>query len=232
MRMGLVHKSLHPPASVFIGICQAWIEEYNRTAHAGQGMSGMSPEQVFRSAQRPNARPAPQPEALAIMLAEQKTVTVSECAVRANSRRYIGAGEDAVIALHSVNTLKVRVAFDPLDADHAAILDLDGNFLCWAKSETFLPQSPAANDAIAESLAQRRRLEKSQYAVLDSISDAAQRIGVKTDLEVLAQKALPAAVNDVVTQRKPMPQRLAAAASAPALAIDRSAFADRFLEDE
>lgn len=232
MRMGLVHKSLHPKASDFIRMCLAWIEEYNRQPHTGRGMEGQSPEQVFFGSRKPNQRPAPAPQDLAVLLTERQRRKVSECSVRIDKRRYLGVDEGAVIALHEMNELDVLVAYDPLDMEEVAVLDLDGNLIAWARAEQYLTQSPQANAAIASSMIERRRLEKSQRELLGNIAQAARQIGVKTDLEVLAENALPAAANDVVTQRKPQQQRRLSGSAAPALAINRSAFADKFLEDE
>jgi len=98
----------------------------------------------------------------------------------------------------------VIVAFDPLDMDNAAILDVNGRLLTWAEAENYLPQSSAASGAIAESMGERRRLEKQTRSTILAIGDMARSNGATTEVEHLARRVqvLPMAVGDHITQRK------------------------------
>jgi hypothetical protein len=141
---------------------------------------------------------------LAILLLERERRRVRECAVTLNKGRYIGCDEAGRAILHELNECDVIVAYDRLDTSEAAILDLNGNLLTFARAEHFLPQSPAAHDAIAESMAERRRLEKQTASTILAIGDEARANGAVTEVEHLARKAqlLPMAVGDHITQRR------------------------------
>ncbi len=224
--------SLHPSASQFIRMCLAWIDDYHRQPHSGKGMNGRSPFEVFSQEQNPRQKPAPEPQLLALLLAERERRAVRECSVVLNKRRYIGADDIARVILHELNEREVLVAYDPLDLDSVAILDLTGNLITWAQAEKFLPQSPEAGEAIAESMAERRRLEKATRNSILAIGKKARANGARTDVEHLAAHAasLPIAVGDIdefLTQRKPR-FRPDDSATAPKSAAEIAA---SFLED-
>ena len=122
-----------------------------------------------------------------------------------NKRRYIGAGETGRRILHDLNECDVLIAYDPLDAEEAAILDLHGNLLTFARAEKYLPQSSDAGDAIAESMAERRRMEKQTAGTIQAIRDTARENGAISEVEHLVKHArvLPMAVGEYLTQRKP-----------------------------
>ena len=156
------------------------------------------------------------------MLAERERSAVRECSVMLNKRRYIGDDEIAGAMLHDLNEREVLVAYDPLELDQVAILDLSGNLITWAQAEQLLPQSSEANEAIAESMAERRRLEKAPRNAILAIGETARANGARTEVEHLGAHAgsLPMAVGDIdefLTQRKPRfrPDDSAAAPRAP-----------------
>lgn len=192
-------------------------------------MNGRCPLEAFGQDRNPRQRPRPELQDLALLLTERARRQVRECSVVINKRRYIGTDDIARVVLHDLNLREVLVAFDPLDPDAVAILDLEGRLLTWAQPEQLLPQSPAAADAIAASMAERRRLEKSTRHSILSIGDAARANGARTDVEHLADRArdLPMAVGDVITQRRPRMQP-DNSATAPKSAADIAA---SFLED-
>ena len=229
LRMGLPGMSLHPLASQFIGMCLAWLDEYNQRPHSGRGMDGLSPRDVFARDFNPRQRPAPEPETLALLLMERERRSVRECAVALNKRRYLGQDEIARAILHEMNEREVLVAYDPLDLGSAAVLDLSGRLITWVKAEHYLPQAPSAGEAVAESMAERRRLEKATRESILAIGDQARENGAATEVEHLARKVriLPMAVGAVMTQRR---ERRCPddTASAPASALD---IAKRFWED-
>jgi putative transposase len=224
LRMGRADRSLHPRASVFMAMATAWIQEYHQQKHRGDAMQGRSPAEVFEQDLWQHSRPAPAPQDLALMLMERERRWVRECAVTLNKRRYIGCDEVGRAILHELNECEVLVAYDPLDPQSAAILDLNGRLVTFASAENFLPQSPAANEAIAESMAERRRLEKQTAQTILAIGDQARAEGAVTEVEHLARKArvLPMAVGDHITQR-PMRVRPDDSAVAPLSPEDAAA---------
>ncbi|ABF42390.1 Integrase, catalytic region [Candidatus Koribacter versatilis Ellin345] len=212
-----LHQSLLPPATLVMKLFRAWLDEYHNTPHGGQGMDGRTPAQVFEQERNPLQRPAPADNVLALMLCSREQRMVRECSVTVGKRRFIGADFTAVKRLHDVSNCEVMVAYDPLDLDRVAVLDLDGNLICWAKPEEFLPQNTTqAANAIAESMQQRRRLERNTRDAYVAMRDAARASGVVTGVERLVNKvlALPPASEVPAVQRSSMARAAKAAAAA------------------
>ena len=138
LRMGQATRSKLPPASMVMAMCMVWIEEYHQRPHSGKGMNGRSPAQVFAEEQSGTTRATPQPQDLALLLLERERRSVRECSIVLNKRRYIGGDEIGQRIMHDLNECEVIVAYDPLDLGEAAILDLDGHLLTFAKTEKFL----------------------------------------------------------------------------------------------
>jgi hypothetical protein len=163
LREGRASESNHPLASRFILAALAWIEEYNRTPHDGQGMDGRAPIEVYEANLNPDQRPSPDPSALALLMAEHEKRLVRECAVTLNKRRYVPVDQAGWQTLHELNERDVVIAYDSNDHESAAALDVDGHFLAWLKVEdfaSFAPGSAATQQQIADSMATRRGLEK------------------------------------------------------------------------
>ena len=208
-RHGRVAESKHPKASVFIGACLAWLEEYADSPHTGIGMDGGTPREVFEANLNPNQRPAPDPATLALLMAEHERRIVQECAVRLNNRRYVPADQAGFAALHNLNQCDILIAYEPGAPEDAAALDLDGNFICALQSEElvrFAPSDPHTQSLISESMRQRRHLEKQTREALGTISLVARQNGALSPLEQMARRLqLPADtdISDVITQRNP-----------------------------
>jgi hypothetical protein len=116
--------------------------------------------------------------------------------------------------LHEMNCREVIVAFDPLDLDKIAVLDLEGQLIASARQETMVPQSADANETIALSMQQRRYLEKQTRQKVRGIRSEARANGALTEVEHLAARA-GVAVGEVVTQRRPSSLRPDNTAVAP-----------------
>lgn len=205
LRMGRSSQSLHPRASQFVSAALTWIDWYNtQHKHSGRGMDGRTPAEVFAEF-RGDSRRTPEPRDLAMMLLEKERRQVRECSVVRNKRRYIGADETGRRILHDLNECDVLIAYDPLAPEEAAILDLKGNLLTFAKAEDFLSQSGDASSAIGESMAERRRMEKQTASTILAIRDTARENGAISEVEHLVKHArvLPMAVGEYLTQRKP-----------------------------
>jgi transposase InsO family protein len=203
LRMGMPGNSLHPPATQFIRMAIAWIEEiYHNKPHGGKGMNGRTPRQVFEEERNTRQKPVPAREVLALMLAERERRTVRECSIVRAKRRYIADDPRSAAVLHEMNCRDVFVAFDPLDLEKIAVLDLEGQLIAWARQETMVPQSADANETIALSMQQRRHLEKQTRQKVLGIGSEARANGALTEVEHLAARA-GVAVGEVVTQRRP-----------------------------
>lgn len=236
LRMGTPELSDHPLASKVIQLCLQWIAEYNHRPHSGQGMNDRSPAEVFAAYRNPNQRPPMDRRELFLLLADKQKRTVQECSVRfkgKEQRRYVGCDEAAVGLLHSFNDREVLVARIAPDNNEAAILDLDGHFLCWACLEQLLSQSPEANEAVAESMKQRRRLERGVRDELSAIARENRQIGARSEVEHLEEHALAVAVGGVrdwVTQRNPNLKRNSANVVVPTRVRCAEDVADQLLE--
>ena len=203
LRIGEPGMSLHPPASAFIRMALAWLDQYHSTPHSGKGMAGRTPRQVFEQERNPRQKPVPAPEVLALMLAERQRRKVQECSIVLEKKRYIGDDQVSAAMLHELNSREVVVAFDLLDLEKVAILDDEGRLIAWARQENYVTQSADANEEIAASMQQRRHLEKQTRHLIGGIAAAARANGARTDVEHLAMRAGVAGVGDVVTQRRP-----------------------------
>jgi hypothetical protein len=206
-RHGRVAESRHPKASIFIAACLAWMEEYADTPLRGEGMDGGTPRQVFEANRNPHQKPSPEPATLALLLAEHKQCEVRETQIRLNNRRYIPVDQAGWDALHFANEGKILAAYDTADWENVAALDLDGNFLAWLRCKEmirFAPYDARTQAQIADSMSQRRRLEKHTRETIQAISLVARQNGALSPLEAMAKRLqLPAStdLSDVVTQR-------------------------------
>jgi putative transposase len=209
MRAGRVAESKHPLASRFILAALAWIEEYNRSPHSGEGMDGASPNEVFEATRNPEQRPTPDPATLTLLMAEHDRRLVNECTVTINKRRYQPTDASGWAVLHERNRRDVLVAYDPGDFQYAAALDLDGHFLAWLEVEQLVRFDPGAPDTqrqIADSMATRRHLEKVTGNAVAEISRVARANGARSPLESLAHRLeLPSDTSGIISQRRPRP---------------------------
>jgi hypothetical protein len=219
LKAGRVEESDHPLASRFILGCLSWIGEYNDTPQSGEGMDGRAPNQVFESERNPKQKPAPDPAALASLFCERAARTVHECAVRLKNYRYLPRPEDrpAWAAMHEANETEILVDYNPEEPEFALALTMDGRILAWLEAEPllrFAPNDPKTQAQIAESMQNRRGLEKATKETLRTIEAAARSLGALSAEEMLYKRLkLPAITGAVITQRKPRfrPERNATA---------------------
>lgn len=204
-RHGRVENSTHPRSSVFIACCMVWVDTvYHQTPHSGEGMDGRTPAEVF--AEREPGHPAPQ-ESLAMLFFEHERRRVRECAVELHGRRYTYEESDKAArdVLHEANGKDVMVAWDPNDPLDVAIVDDAGHFLCWARQEEkidFDPADPEVRRRIAESMSDRRHLEKATRQLVDDIARNARAAGAETPVEALVKSSpVPQLVAPVLTHR-------------------------------
>jgi hypothetical protein len=207
-KKGRVSESDHPLASRFILGCLSWIEEYNGTPHRGEGMDGISPNEMFLAEANPDQKPTPEPATLALLMAEYEKRQVHECAVMLNKRRYTPRPEDrlAWAAMHESNEREILVAFDGGDPECAAALDLDGRFIAWLEAEEFLRFAPGDRKTqaqIASSMEIRRGLEKATRGTLRAIEAEARNNGAQSAEEALYSRLeLPRVASEVISHRK------------------------------
>jgi putative transposase len=207
LKAGRVDESKHPKASLFIMACLAWLDEYADTPHTGEGMDGGTPREVFEANLNPRQKPIPDPATLALLLMEHEPRQVRECAVHLNKRRYQPVDQAGWLALHNLNDTEIIIAYDSNAWEKAAALDLDGNFIATLQAEDkvrFAPYDEKTQAQIAESMAQRRHLEKQTREALSTITLVARQNGAQSPLEAMAGRLrLPvnADLSDVVTQR-------------------------------
>jgi hypothetical protein len=232
MRRDRLADSTHPLASNVILGCLAWIDQYNNTPHSGEGMDGLTPNQVFEIERNPNQKPTPEYEKLAMLMFDFERRKVSECAVRFRKYRYTPRAEDrmAWAAMHEANETDVLIGCNASDPEYVVALDLDGRFLAWLEAEElirFAPSDAITQAQIGSSMEIRRGLEKATRQSLQVIAKAARANGARSAQELLyGRLQIPAAVDSVVTQSKPK-LRPTKTAQAPSTAAD---IADSFME--
>jgi hypothetical protein len=190
LKAGKQEQSPLCPASIYIEAFQTWVEQtYNNAPHSGQGMDGRSPNQVYDELYPPTQRPKIELSQVAHLFYERKVCKVDSCAVRLNKRRYVGASAEATSALMLRNLESVQVAYDKNDPSVAVALDNDGNVIATLRQETLVPHSAEAKPIIAESMAERRRMQKSLTGDIRSLTDAARSMGILTEREHLEMAA-------------------------------------------
>lgn len=201
--MGRGNESPLIAASEFIRMGIIWIEqEYNNAAHSGEGMEGLSPNQVFDELYPFDKRRQPDRPALDQLLYERAQRRVDSCAVRMPGRRYIGADDASAAALYLANETDIIVCYDPHAPEMAIATDLNGKKLADLKLEQLVSHSDAAQPVIAESMQQRRRLRNAMKDTERSIKSAAKALGHTSAFEELHGRAmLPEAVGCFTTQR-------------------------------
>ncbi len=213
IRHGELHRSMHPPATVFMALFRTWLAEYHAAGdRAMEGMQGRSPAEVFAAERNPGQRPTPSPADLACLLAEHTARTVDSCAVTVNKIRYVPADLVSSHIMLERNRHKVTVAFDPIDPGQVAILDEHGRLLTMLEAETlvrFAPEDPETQRQIGASMQQRGELARTAREQIQSLTRARRQLGVRTPLEMLADKTLPAPAEDTITQRAPRVRDLA-----------------------
>jgi hypothetical protein len=129
-------------------------------------------------------------------LADHQKRLVRECAILLNNRRYIPVDQAGWETLHAMNEREVVIAYNQGDIENAAAVDLNGNFLAALQPEElvrFAPFDPYTKAQVAESMSQRRHLEKQTRNTLSAITLVARKNGAQTPLEAMAQRLqLPA----------------------------------------
>jgi len=182
-------------------------------------MDGRTPNQVFESEHNPNQKPKPEPAVLASLFCERARRTVQECAVRLKNYRYLPRPEDrlAWAAMHEANETEILVDYNPQEPEFALALTTDGRILAWLEAEPllrFAPNDPKTQAQIAESMLNRRGLERATRDTLKTIEVAARSLGAQSAEEMLYKRLkLPTITGSVITQQKPRfrPERTATA---------------------
>jgi len=223
LKRGRAAESGHPLASQVILACLRWIEQYNNSAHTGEGMEGRTPNEVFEAERNPNQKPVPEPEKLALLLMDFTRRRVRECAVTLDKRRYTPRPGDrpAWAAMHEANETEIRVGHNGSNPEVAVALDGDGRFLAWLEAEAmsdFAPWDSTTRAQIGESMEIRGALEKATKQSLQVIAASARASGARSAQEMLYNRLqLPAAVESLVTQprAKAKPAKKAVAPMTP-----------------
>jgi hypothetical protein len=210
LKAGFSRGSALPLASEYIRMVETWIAHwYHAAPHSGKGMNGRTPAQCFVEELPKDARPAPEPATLAMLLAERVTRKVQNCAVQVKNLRLVPNVNDqaAYYKMHELSGREVVVAYDPLAPNFAAVLDHDMRFVCKLEAEKLFRMSPDAETRakVGEFIRNRAAFPK---AIKQSRKDLQARVakagGYTPAEEALRQLAqLPAAVGDNIVHRVP-----------------------------
>jgi hypothetical protein len=184
-----------------------WIEaEYNaKHQHRGEGMDGQTPNEVFDEGYPIEKRVIPGDDVLEQMLWEHEKRVVDSCAIRFNKQRYIGANEQSSAALYLGERHRSRSALRPERSFSSASSLISPVTRSPASSpNSSLPHSVAANDAIARSMQERRRLRNATAETIRTVHRSAKALGHKNGYQALREQALlPEAVEGLINQRAP-----------------------------
>jgi putative transposase len=203
-KLGLHRETKLMPASVFIQMCAMWMEEvYSNAPHRGEGMDGLSPNQIFDAGYPANQRRVADLARIEELFWERKAVRVREAAVTLHKRRFMGISAADSNQLYLANESQVFIQYDSNDLDRAVITDLDGHKLASVQAERLTTQSAEANPQIAESMQLRRHQRNASMDAIRGLRRTVHDMGHQTDLQEFYDRALPGAVGDLITQRVP-----------------------------
>jgi putative transposase len=219
--MGRGKDSKLMPASEFIAMAKNWIEsDYNNHPHRGEGMDGLSPNQLFDELYPPEKRRQADPSVLDQLLWERAQRRVDSCAVTfggrgSEKRRYLPADRESAAKMYVANETDVIICFDPNSPSEAIATTLDGVKIADLKAEQLAPHSEEAAPMIAESMQQRRQLRNAMKDTERHIKRKAHELGSKSSFEDLHERSmLPAAIGGLLSQRvskRPQPDNNAVA---------------------
>ena len=211
LKAGEVEGSPLPSASVYIAAFRAWVEqEYNQAPHSGKGMEGRSPNEVFDEHYPSDQRPQIDLAQVAHLFFDSAQRKVDSCGVLLDRTRYVGltAEDDAALLMRTAE--KVDVRYDRNDPNVAVALDGAGRLIARLRPERMLTQSAEAQPLIAQSMADRRRLQKSVTGLIRGVTQAVAQNGHKTERQHLELAAGLAAEPSstaltLITHRSPQP---------------------------
>lgn len=219
IKTGQSHLSQVPDAREFFELATAWIlEEYNHRPHAGHGMHGKSPNQVWDQ-----AAPRPHPEdvhALDVLMWHRQRRKVSEggC-IQLYGARYEPADESSSSHLFMEIGRDVQVCSDPSNVGEAIALDLDGVFLGKLKAAKLLARGPISREEVRGSIRKQRRFAR---VVRDYVTFL--REGHQPELDQLRKRA--------AASQARMPQLPAAPEILPAAhAVGETRFIEDIVDD-
>ncbi|MGD0263574.1 MAG: transposase domain-containing protein [Candidatus Methylomirabilota bacterium] len=185
-------------------VITGWIEtDYHERAHAGQGMNGRSPNQVWAELiGQVQVRRATR-EQLRYFLMRSPTVTVRRNQVSLLGRRYTPAVEN-LDCLYGWEGKEARARYDPQDASRVFLVDADDSPIGWLVEKTLLGFGAVPSAAIAEAKRQQAR-HRAQGRAVQAEQRAARNEpdGLKRVLRDHYANALPTDAHG--TARPPAP---------------------------
>ncbi len=207
IKRGEIETSHHPLASEFMERFAAWVKVYHGKRHGGQGMGHRSPAEVFAAHRNPTQRPTPQPEELAVLLAQHKSVRVHECQVQVNKTTYAPRTPLQAQLMFDRNETSVLVAHDPLDTSRIAVLDTGGHLVTMLESKILVrqaPDDPETQAQIAAMQQMRGRLTRGLRERHQQVIQAGKQLAVMTPLQLLTASSEDALIEPGrITPRKP-----------------------------
>jgi len=224
----------------FIACGIQWIEEYNNKPLPQ--LHGRTPLQVMEEAWPEASRPKLNPRALDILLWEPKVCIVGKGgAVRMDSITYEPTDEYLYV-ISNLQGQGVHVLRDPYNLGEAIVVSEDRRFLGELRPKEFVLQdasNPITRDQIQARMKEQRRFAKmhSQHlAILSLISD---RLGWRTEREMLWERARTALGMTGTDGGRALPAAAApgaahgvARSARPARAIQPAFVSDAVAQDE
>jgi putative transposase len=211
-KLGRPEESKLMPASAFIAQATTYIEQdYNaQHRHRGKGMNQHTPDEAFERGCPPAARRQADPDTLAMLLFERKTVQVRRTAVTVNKRRYMPVSATDWANLDQANLRDVVVAFDPNDPSRAVAFSEYGQKIAALALERLAAHPLTPTDESRAQIAGmsqiRGRLEKTHSIVVQTMNERVALAGHKSQYTDLAERTTARmiaaeAVAELVSQR-------------------------------
>ena len=182
VKTGQAHKSRIKPASNFIALCQAWMEnDYNFSPHGGRGMKDKAtgdfaaPMEMFdKLLPKENRRflkDTNSPHALEALFwkVEPRVVSEGGC-VTIGDERYQPADAGSYGALFEQIARKILVARDPHDMGNALALDMDRKLIGYLQCQRLVARGPVAEEDIKQGMRMQRAARRVTRDYLNSLT--------------------------------------------------------------
>lgn len=143
-----------PTIENYTELLNNYINEYNGTAHSGNGMDGKTPDEIYYNSFSKPAQMISDDNVLKILFGNSKECKVSNSGVRVCGINFMC--EDLIDLLNK----KVIAKYDPNDLGKVYIYTKEGKFVCQAIAKLKSPFRSATEEDFKEAAKQRKRVDK------------------------------------------------------------------------
>ncbi|HKV94915.1 MAG TPA: hypothetical protein VJW20_20385 [Candidatus Angelobacter sp.] len=190
-----------PAASEFIHAAARYLDEFNESAHTGQGMRGLSPNDVYDAELPPDRLSPVHPADVAQLFWERDTRKICEggC-VRLDKFRFEPADQDSFAALMLRIGEEIIVARDPRHLNEAIALtnEREPKYLGHLRSQEMAIHGQTDREMIRQRMRKEGAVRTAVKQLLAAEAHHRQLVGDVTELDALKHRAKASAVNPTI----------------------------------